>query len=219
MRTLFFIQTRGSECQSPPIHGKGKKMKKLAVVMLVFLFLCPAAIAKKVGDVNVADSITVGGQALTLNGAGQRIKKVAFIKIKIYSAGLYLQAKNTDAQSIIDADAPMAIRLYITTGMASKEKLTGAWNEGFERATGGNTAAIKGEIAKFNALFKKNPKEGDMYEIAYVPGQGITLAMNGESQGAAIPGMEFKKAVFGIWLTKEIDDKNLSALKENLLGN
>ncbi|MFZ2632320.1 MAG: chalcone isomerase family protein [Desulfosalsimonadaceae bacterium] len=194
-------------------------MKKLFIVMLVLLFLCPAAMAKKVGDVDVAESITVGGQALSLNGSGQRIKKVAFFKIHVYAAGLYLQAKSADAQSIIDTDAPMAIRLYITTNKASKEKLTDAWTEGFERATGGNTDAIKGEIAKFNALFKKNPKDGDMYEIAYVPGQGITLAMNGESQGAAIPGMEFKKSVFGIWLTKDIDDDDLSKLKAGLLGN
>ena len=193
-------------------------MKKLAIVMLVLLFLCPAAMAKMVGEVNVAESVSVGGQALSLNGAGQRIKKVAFIKIKIYSAGLYLQAKNADAQSIIDADAPMAIRLYITTGMASKEKLTEAWSEGFERATGGNIEPIKGEVAKFNALFKTDPKEGDMYEIAYVPGQGISLAMNGASQGAAIPGLEFKKSVFGIWLGNTDDDERLTALKENLLG-
>lgn len=193
-------------------------MKKLLVVMLVLLFLCPAAMAKQVGEVNVADSITLGGQTLTLNGAGQRIKKVAFIKIKIYSAGLYLQAKNSDAQSILDADAPMAIRLYVTTNKATKEKLINAWNEGFERGTGGNIDAIKGEIAKFNALFKKNPKDGDMYEIAYTPGQGITLAMNGESQGAAIPGLEFKKAVFGIWLSKNIDDDDLNQLKAGLLG-
>jgi len=194
-------------------------MKKLAIIMLVLLFLCPAAMAKKVGEVDVAESVTVGGQALSLNGAGQRIKKIAFIKIKVYSAGLYLQAKSSDAQSIIDADAPMAMRLYITTNKASKEKLRDAWNEGFERATGGNTASIKNEIVKFNALFKKNSKDGDMYEIAYVPGQGITLAMNGESQGAAIPGLEFKKAVFGIWLSKNIDDDGLSTLKAGLLGN
>jgi len=193
-------------------------MKKLAIIMLVLLFLCPAAMAKKVGEVDVAESVTVGGQALSLNGAGQRIKKVAFIKIKIYSAGLYLQAKSSDASSIMDADAPMAIRMYVTTNKATKEKLIDAWNEGFERGTGGNTSAIKGDIAKFNALFKKNPKDGDMYEIAYVPGQGITLAMNGESQGAAIPGLEFKKAVFGIWLSDKIDDKDLNVLKKELLG-
>jgi hypothetical protein len=193
-------------------------MKKLAIIMLVLLFLCPAAMAKKVGEVDVAESVTVGGQALSLNGAGQRIKKVAFIKIKVYSAGLYLQAKSSDAQSIINADAPMAMRLYITTNKASKEKLRDAWNEGFESATGGNTASIKDEIVKFNALFKKNPKDGDMYEIAYVPGQGITLAMNGENQGAAIPGLEFKKAVFGIWLSDKIDDSDLNVLKKELLG-
>ena len=192
-------------------------MKKLVIVMLILLFLCPAAMAKKVGDVEVSDSITVDGQNLVLNGAGIRLKKVAFINIKVYSGGLYLKAKNSDALAVLDADEPMAIRLYITTGMASSSKLIDAWNEGFERATDGKTAPIKEEIAKFNVLFKKEPKEGDMYEISYVPGKGIVVAMNGEIQGEAIPGLEFKKAVFGIWLA-ETDDKYLNTLKSELLG-
>jgi hypothetical protein len=193
-------------------------MKKLLIVLLVLLFASSAALAKKVGDVEVADTITLDGQNLVLNGAGDRIKKVAFIKLHIYAGGLYLQAKNSDAQAILDADAPMAMRLYITTGMATKSKLTEAWNEGFEWATGGKTGPIKGEIAKFNALFKVNPKDGDMYEIAYIPGKGISLALNGVSQGDAIPGLEFKKAVFGIWLAKNIEDEYLNNLKAGLLG-
>jgi hypothetical protein len=112
----------------------------------------------------------------------------------------------------------MAIRMHITTGMASSSKLIDAWNEGFECATAGKTAPIKNEIAQFNALFKKDPKEGDMYEIAYLPGKGVTVAMNGEMQGDPVPGLEFKKAMFGIWLSDNIDDKYLKKLKKELLG-
>lgn len=193
-------------------------MKKLAIALLILLFLSPGAMAKKVGDVDVQDSITLDGQNLILNGAGIRGKKIAFITIDVYSGGLYLKEKNSDAQAILDVDEPMAIRMYITTGMASSSKLISAWNEGFERATDGKTAPIKNEIAKFNALFKKDPEEDDMYEIAYLPGKGITVAMNGEMQGDAIPGLEFKKAVFGIWLAKNIDEKPLKELKKGLLG-
>jgi hypothetical protein len=187
------------------------------IMLLALCLLSPVAMAKKVGDVEVADSITLDGQNLILNGAGIRIKKVAFISLEIYSGGLYLKAKNSDAQAIMAANDPMAIRLYITTNKATKEKLIEAWNEGFDRATGGKTDAIKAEIAKFNALFKTDPKEGDLYEIAYIPGKGITVAMNGASQGDAIAGLEFKKAVFGIWLA-ENDDQYLNDLKAGLLG-
>ena len=107
-------------------------MKKLAVALLILLFVSPGAMAKKVGDVDVQDSITVDGQNLILNGAGIREKKVAFITIEVYSGGLYLKEKNSDAQAILDADEPMAIRMHITTGMASSSKLISAWNEGFE---------------------------------------------------------------------------------------
>lgn len=192
-------------------------MKKVLIVLLVLLFASSAALAKKVEDVQVSDSITLDGQNLMLNGAGIRIKKVAFIPIQIYVAGLYLKAKNSDDQAVMNADAPMSIRLYITTNHASKEKLITAWNEGFERATGGNIAPIKEGIAKYNALFKTDPKEGDVYDIAYVPGKGLSVSLNGTSQGDAIQGLEFKKAVFGIWLAKT-DDKFLNDLKAGLLG-
>ena len=82
----------------------------------------------------------------------------------------------------------------------------------------GKTAPFKKDISKFNAMFKKDPKDGDMYEIAYVPGKGITVAMNGKLQGEPIPGLEFKKVVFGIWLSKHIDDEYLNDLKMGMLG-
>ena len=129
-------------------------MKKAMIAALILLFLCSEAMAKKVDDVNVSDSAALAGQNLVLNGAGLRIKKVVFLNVKVYAAGLYLPAKSSDDQAIINADTPMAIRLYITTGMATKSKLTEAWNEGFERATAGNIAPIKGDVDKFNALFK-----------------------------------------------------------------
>jgi hypothetical protein len=199
------------------IKRRERMKKAVSILLMVLLVASTPALAKKIENVEVADAITLGGQNLVLNGAGLREKKVAFIPIKVYAAGLYLTAKNADAQTIMDADTPMVIRLYITTGMATKSKLTDAWNEGFERATSGNTASIKSEIDKFNALFKVNPKEGDMYEIAYIPGKGISLALNGASQGDTIPGLAFKKAVFGIWLSKT-DDKFLNELKAGLLG-
>ncbi len=192
-------------------------MKKICVVLFVALLFAPAAMAKKVGDIEVADSIMLDGQNLVLNGAGVRIKKIAFITIDVYTAGLYLKTKSTDPQAIMDENSPMAIRLYITTNKATKEKLIDAWNEGFERATGGKTDGIKSEITKFNALFKTDPKDGDLYEIAYVPDKGITVALNGVIQGDAIAGLEFKKAVFGIWLAKNTDEY-LNKLKTGLLG-
>ncbi len=193
-------------------------MKKALIAVLILLLASPVVMAKTIEGVDVPETIILDGQNLVLNGAGVRNKKVVFINIDVYVAGLYLQSQTSDAQVIIDAEAPMAIRLYMTTGMASKEKMIDAWNEGFESVTGGNTEPLQEKIEKFNAMFNTDPEEGDMYEIAYIPGTGITVAMNEEIQGDPIAGLEFKKAVFGIWLGKNLEDKYLKALKSGLLG-
>ena len=83
-------------------------MKRLLVVVLVVFMISPAAVAKQIGDVNLPDSLMAGKDELLINGAGFRKK----FFIKVYAAGLYLKEKQTDPQKIMDADAPMAIRMH-----------------------------------------------------------------------------------------------------------
>jgi hypothetical protein len=49
-----------------------------------------------------------------------------------------------------------------------------------------------------NALYEK-VVEGDRYTLTYVPGEGTTLALNGDVLGV-IPGDEFASAYYRIWL-------------------
>ena len=57
-------------------------------------------------------------------------------------------------------------------------------------------------------------KEGDIFEIWYVPGMGVQPFKNGNFQ-ANIEGLDFKKALFGIWLSDKPAD---ASLKKSLLG-
>ncbi len=50
--------------------------------------------------------------------------------------------------------------------------------------------------------------------ILYIPGKGTAVVINGINQGF-VPGYEFKKAVFTIWLG---NDSALPKLKDALLG-
>jgi hypothetical protein len=185
-------------------------MKRLLVMVLIVLMISPAAVAKQVGDVNLPDSLMAGKDELILNGAGFRKK----FFIKVYAAGLYLKEKQTDPQKIMDADKPMAIRMHFVYSEVSSKKLVDAWNEGFLNGTGGNIAPIKTEIDTFNACFSQEAKKNDIYDIIYVPTQGVSVYMKGELKGT-IKGLDFKKAVFGIWLGEKPADSNL---KKKLLG-
>ncbi|HDP25118.1 MAG TPA: chalcone isomerase [Deltaproteobacteria bacterium] len=183
--------------------------KVVTLVVIVFLWASVGS-AVQVSGVNVADSISTGGTDLFLNGAGKRTK----FFIDAYVGGLYLKAENSDAQAIIDADEPMAIVLHITSGMVTSDKMESATREGFDNATGGNIEPIKDRIDVFIDVFREKINQGDVYEFVNVPGKGVEVYKNGNAV-TVVPGMDFKKALFGIWLGDKPAQKNL---KNSMLG-
>ena len=183
--------------------------KKLFFIVLALMMAAPVA-ATEIGGVSLPDELEAGKSKLILNGAGLRKK----LFVKVYAAGLYLTQKSDDSQKIIAADEPMAIRMQFVYDGVSSEKLVGAWNEGFQNATGGNIAPLKKEMDRFNACFKDEAKKGDVYEIVYIPGQGTRVSVKGKLL-ETIKGHEFKKAVFAIWLGEKPADKGL---KKGMLG-
>ncbi len=185
-------------------------MKRLLVIILAVFLMSPVAIAKQVGKVELPDSLMAGKDELLLNGAGFRKK----LFIKVYAAGLYLKEKQTDPQKIMDADTPMAIRMHFVHSEVSSKKLVNAWNEGFVNGTGGNIAPIKAKIDTFNAYFSQKAEKNDIYDIIYIPEQGVSVYIKGELKGT-IKGLDFKKAVFSIWLGEKPADSNL---KKKMLG-
>jgi hypothetical protein len=51
-------------------------------------------------------------------------------------------------------------------------------------------------------------KKNDTYDFVYVPSEGLNVLRNGKSLGV-VPGLEFKKAFFGIWLSDYPVDRDL----------
>lgn len=186
-------------------------MKRLVLGMCALLvFTAIPAIGMEIGGANLPDALTAGNRELVLNGAGLRKK----FFVKVYAGGLYLIEKSGDAAAIVRADEPMAIRMHFIYDGVEPKKLIDAWNEGFAAATGGNTAPIQTGIDKFNGFFTEVAKEGDVYDIIYTPDAGVRL-YRGERLQGVIPGLEFKRALFGIWLGDEPAD---DGLKEGMLG-
>lgn len=184
--------------------------KRCVVLILAVLLMGSTGMAKEIGGVNLPDSLMAGQDKLILNGAGLRKKFI----IKVYAGGLYLMQKDNDPKKIVDADAPMAIRMqFIYDGVSGKD-LVDTWNEGFANATGGNISPIKAEIDKFNGYFIEEAKKNDIYDIIYIPGTGVNLFIKGKLMGI-IKGYAFKNALFSIWLGDIPADKNL---KKGMLG-
>lgn len=176
-------------------------MPRLTATLLM-LSICILAASN--AHAELGQQLNLGGQTLQLNGAGTRSK--AFVQI--YECGLYLKTPSRDSAAILDADELMAIRVRITSGFVGRSSLVASLEKGLVQSTGGKTS----EIAKETELLKKTLSEeiskNDVYDFVHIPGKGLFIVKNGKVQGT-IPGLAFKKALFGIWLSNSPVDQDL----------
>lgn len=182
----------------------------------IFTFVAAALLsvnvfAVEVGGIQLPESLNTETQPLSLNGTGVRSK----FFMDIYAAGLYLSETSKEASTIIAEDKPMALRLHITSGLLSSEKMENATREGFEKSTGGNTASLKVTIDEFIETFKEAIVENDVFDFVYSPEMGVSVFKNGTLK-KTVKGLEFKQALFGIWLS---EDAVSDDLKSGLLGS
>ena len=186
-------------------------IKKLFIVVLAVLLMTSMAEAREVSGKNIPESITAGENTLLLSGAGTRTK----MWMSIYAAGLYLPEKMQNDQKIINADIPMALKLHVISGLMSAEKMEKALREGFEKSTNENLAPIKDRMEKFILAQRAELNKDDILEYVYTPGKGVSVFSKGKL-ATTVEGLDFKKAVFGIWLCDDPCDEDL---KEELLDN
>ncbi|WP_299679914.1 chalcone isomerase family protein [uncultured Dokdonia sp.] len=186
-------------------------MRNFMLALMAIFSIGFANAQTQVGDATLPNQMTLEGTDLVLNGAGMR-EKVVF---DLYAGGLYLQSKSSDAQRIINADETMVIKLDIVSKLVSSKKMKSAVDDGFEASTDDNIAPIEDRIEKFKGFFSDEIVKTNVFDIAYIKGQGTVVYKNGTKVGT-IEGLDFKKALFGIWLGEDPADEDL---KEGMLGS
>ena len=186
--------------------------KKLFIALMVVLMLVSVSSARIIDDVELPETLTAGDKVLLLNGGGTR---VAFMN-DVYVAGLWLEKPMTDSAEIINADAPMAIRMHVTNDFfASSKNITRALNNGFRNSVPrGDLTPIQEEVDRLKATFADEILDDQEFDIIYIPGEGTSVIKDGKLMDT-IPGYEFKKSVWSIWLheTRPADED----LKEGML--
>lgn len=185
-------------------------MKKLLALCISIILSASLCQAKEISGIIMPEALQADGAALALNGAGVRTK----FFMDLYVGGLYLKQKQSDAEKIITGDEPMAIRLHIISSLITSEKMEAATREGFVNATGGATAPLADRMESFIAVFREKINKEDAYEFVYAPGAGTKISKNGKLK-TTIQGLDFKKALFGIWLCAKPAQQSL---KEQMLG-
>jgi hypothetical protein len=169
---------------------------------LSVLLMCIAVISTARAE--LGPQLKIGEQVLQLNGAGVRTKTF----VQIYESGLYLLKPTKDARAILTADELMAVRVRITSGFVSRASLVSSLEEGLARSSNGKADIYKREIEQLQQILRDEVKKNDVYDFVYVPTKGLHVLKNGNVQGV-IPGLEFKQAFYGIWLSDTPVDKDL----------
>jgi len=180
--------------------------KLLGLLVLVQLFTSNIY-AVQIADIEVKDTYK---DCLVLKGAGIRSKWF----FDLYVASLYLQSKSTSELSVINDNKKMNLKLHITSGMITSEKMTNATLEGFENSTNGNTSKIQNEINQFMSVFSDEIKQNDVFDFYYIPNDGLQIYKNNTLKDTIV-SFEFKQALFGIWFGNEPAQ---DSLKDELLG-
>ncbi|SEO54745.1 Chalcone isomerase-like [Flavobacterium sp. CF108] len=190
-------------------------MKKILLVLTLLLTLQFSAVSAQthleVNGVTVPRKIEYQNKTLQLNGAGGRSK----MWLEVYVQALYLSQLSQDPKFIIDSDTEMAIRIEITSSMVSSNKLTKAMNVGFEKSAGSNLEQLRPRIELFKTYLSDAITEKDVFVLAYNPLDQTINVFKNEVLKGKVQGFDFKKALFGIWLSdKPVDE----TLKKHLLG-
>jgi len=182
-----------------------KKLLPLVLLLFSFFTLAPSYAAE------IPSEMEYKGAKLTLNGHGTRIR----FFMKAYEGSLYLESKSNNAEEIINDDVPMSIRMDVISSLVTPDAMRTALNEGLEKSTGNNTNPIIKEINQLNSSLNSEVGAGDFYEFIYLPNSGTHVLKNSESVDV-IPGIEFKKAFFGIFLSNNPIQKSM---KKAMLGD
>lgn len=187
-------------------------MKKLLLIAVAALGTYTASAQMTVEGVLVEKNITVDGKELTLNGAGLREKFI----FDLYVGGLYTTTKSNNANLLVNSDLPMALTLDIVSKLVTQENMVESITEGFQNSVSKTERKkLQPRIDKFIGLFNEEIVNGNQFTIAHIPGKGVMAYKNGKLLGT-IEGLDFKKALFGIWLGDSPADNNL---KKGLLGS
>lgn len=178
---------------------------KFTFFSIIVLFATTLSFSQtEVSGIELPDTFEVGETSLDLNGAGVREK----FWMDLYVGGLYTDHETENAQEVINSNAPMALKIHMVSGLISSGKMSSAVEDGFENSTDGHMEPHRVKIDKFKSFFSNEISEDDVFDITYSPSEGVVVFKNNKELGT-IEGLDFKKALFGIWFCDKPADKDL----------
>ncbi|PZR75002.1 MAG: hypothetical protein DLM73_06400 [Chthoniobacterales bacterium] len=185
------------------------KLALTAVCALAWLQLNSNAAAAEISGVKLPDQVTVEGKRLKLNGTG--LRQATILKINVYAAGLYLENRSSDGETIANSDQPKSIEMVFMREVSAKQ-MAEAFQDGFEKNCVSDCAKLKPEITKLQGLMK-DMKKGETMTYHF-RADGVEVMIRGQKAGS-IGDKAFSHQLIRCWIGKNPPN---TGLKEGLLG-
>ncbi len=167
----------------------------------------PPGLTRCIKTTCVPTQQTLGTQALPLNG----LELFEYWGFNLYTAALYAPS-GTHSSAAVLADIPKSLILHYHRTIRADQIIKAA-EHNLRKNPANDMTALRSDIDTLHEAFV-NVEKGDTYELKYEPGKGTTLLFNGEAK-ITVPGFDFHRAYFGIWLS---DYSINSKLRDGLLG-
>jgi hypothetical protein len=149
-----------------------------------------------------APTLEVPGARLILEGAGLFRWKYF---LKVYAAAHYV-GEGARGQPA-DSDVPRRLEIAYFVGIQGEDFGKAADELLGEALPADQLAPLRARLEELHRAYV-DVKEGDRYALTYVPGRGTELTLNGAPL-ALIPGADFARAYFGIWIGNRPIDRGL----------
>jgi hypothetical protein len=134
-------------------------MRRTLLAGLALCLLAAPTFAGELAGVTLPDPATVGEQQMVLNGLGLRKK----LFIKIYVGGLYLPAKEANADKVLGNDASRRMVMSFLYGVSASQ-MCDAWEAGLEM----NTPNPGADVAVDEDVARVALQRGQALEVARV---------------------------------------------------
>lgn len=201
-------------CRRAGYHARCMPMRTFQpVVFLAAALMSSFAFPATMEGMQFDDSVQVGSTEVKLNGLGLR----AVLFIRGYVAGLYLSDRASTSREVLVASGPKRLQMRMLRE-ASAEDFNKALVSGMRKnATESELAVLQDRLGQLERVIADigTVRKGDAITLDYVPGHGMTLAVNGAIKGSSIHGADFYRTLLEIF----VGDNPVDArLKKGLLG-
>jgi Chalcone isomerase-like len=190
--------------------------KKIPFLLFILLINTCNLFSQKAGEidgVNIPRTLKFDEREIILNGIGSRTK----LWFDVYTIALYLTKPSQDSEEILKSNSSMAILFHITSSLINSKNFAKNVNKGLRSSAGDEQwKKFKPELDLLDEFVNSDKiVKNDVFNLVYNDlDSSIWVIKNGVFKGK-IPGFEFKKALFGIWLSKKPINESL---KNELLG-